>query len=101
MPAHYNLRSFLRQLSRELLIQLFHHQEIEIGAVLSALKTRQIDPIFAALNALPEDQRQKLDEDFRNINLLSTPGGIRQIIEEARFQGFDIIENLRPIASLI
>jgi hypothetical protein len=101
MPAHYNLRSFLRQLSRELLSELFEHHAIEIGLDLSALKKRQIDPIFAAINALADDRRQPLDEDFRNIDSLSTPGGISQIIQEARFQGFDIIEDLRPIASLI
>jgi hypothetical protein len=66
-----------------------------------ALKKRQIDPIFAAINALPDDRRQPLDEDFRNIDSISTPGGISQIIEEARFQGFDIIETLLPFASLI
>jgi hypothetical protein len=101
MPGHYNLRSFLRQLSRELLTELFEHHAIEIGLELSALKKRQIDPIFAAINTLPDDRWQKLDEDFRNIDSLSTPGGIRQLIEEARFQGVDIIEDLLPIASLI
>jgi hypothetical protein len=101
MPGHYNLRSFLRQLSRELLSELFEHNEIDIGLDLSALKKRQIDPIFAAINALPDDRRQPLDEDFRNIGSISTPGGISQIIGEARFQGFDIIEKLLPFASLI
>ena len=100
MPAHYNLRSFLRQLSRELLSKLFEHHEIEIGLDLSALKKRQIDPIFSAINALPDDLRQPLYEDFRNIDSISTPGGISQIIEEARFQGFDIIGSLLPFASL-
>jgi len=38
MPAHYNLRSFLRQLSRELLGELFEHHTIDIGLDLSALK---------------------------------------------------------------
>ena len=101
MPAHYNLRSFLRQLSRELLTALFEHHTIDIGLDLSALKKRQIDPIFGAINALPDDRRQPLDEDFRNIDSISTPGGISQIIEVARFQGFDIIESLLPFTSLI
>lgn len=101
MPAHYNLRSFLRQLSRELLSELFEHHTIDIDLDLSTLKQRQIDPIFAAIHALPDDRRQALDEDFRNIDSLSTSGGISQIIEEARFQGFDIIKSLLPFASLI
>src|SRR5437588_393747 len=50
MPAHYNLRSFLRQLSRELLSELFEHHTIDIDLDLSTLKQRQIDPIFADLN---------------------------------------------------
>jgi ABC-type amino acid transport substrate-binding protein len=58
MPAHYNLRSFLRQLSRELLNELLEHHAIDIDLDLSALKKRQIDPIFAAVNALPDDRRQ-------------------------------------------
>jgi hypothetical protein len=49
MPAHYNLRSFLRQVSRELLNEIFQHHAIETGLDLSALKKRQIDPIFAKI----------------------------------------------------
>lgn len=101
MPADYNLRNFLRQLSRELLNQLFQHHAIEIDLDLSALKKRQIDPIFVAINALPDDRRQSLDEDFRNIVSLATPAGISHLIEEARFHGFDIIQDLHPIQSLI
>jgi len=101
MPAHYNLRSFLRQVSRELLNEIFQHHAIETGLDLSALKKRQIDPIFAKINALPDNQRQPLDEDFRNISSLATSGGISQLVEEARFQGFEIIEDLHPITSLI
>ena len=101
MPAHYNLRSFLRQLSRELLKELFDRHGIETGLELSALKKRQIDPIFETINALSEDRRQKLDDDFRNILSLATPGGIRHIVEEARFQGFELIEELQPIPSPI
>jgi hypothetical protein len=29
MPGHYNLRNFLRQLSRELLSELFEHHAVE------------------------------------------------------------------------
>jgi hypothetical protein len=101
MLAHYNLRSFLRQLSRKLLSEVFKHHAIEISLDLSALKRRQIDPIFAAINSLPDDRRQQLDEDFQNIDSLSTSGGVQQLIEEARFQGFEIIEDLRPLASFI
>ena len=101
MPAHYNLRSCLRQLSRGLLAELLNHHAIDVALDLSTLKKQQIDPIFAAINALPDDRRQPLDEDFRNIVSLASVGGVSQIIEEARFQGFEIIQELRPIASLI
>ena len=69
MPAHYSLRSCLRQLSRELLIQLLDHHAIDISLDLSTLKKRQIDPILAAINVAPDDRRQPLDDDFRNIGL--------------------------------
>jgi hypothetical protein len=101
VPAHYHLRSFLRQLSRELLTELFEYHSIEIGVGLSALKKRQIDPIFASVSSLLDDERKLLDEDFRDIVSLATPAGISQIIEEARFQGFDIVQGLHPIGSLI
>jgi hypothetical protein len=101
MPTHYNLRSFLRQLSRDLLTDFVNSHSIEIGFDISALKKRQIDPIFAALNVLPDDPRQKLDEDFRNVFALATPAGVSHIIEEARFRGIEIVEELRPITSLL
>ena len=101
MPAHYNLRSCLRQLSRELLTELLNHHAIDVALDLSTLKKQQIDPIFAAINAVPNDRRLPRDEDLRHIVSLATPGGISQIIEEARFQGAEIIQDLHPIASLI
>jgi hypothetical protein len=101
MPAHYNLRNFLRQLSRELLTDFFNGHSIEIGLDISVLKKRQIDPIFSALTVLPDDRRQKLDEDFRNVFALATPAGVSHIIEESRFRGVQIVEELRPITSLL
>jgi hypothetical protein len=50
-----------------LLTELFEYRAIEIGLDLSALKKRRIDPIFASASSLPDDRRQLLDEDFRNI----------------------------------
>jgi hypothetical protein len=99
MPAHYNLRNLLRQLSRELLSDLFDSHSVQIDLDLSALKKRQIEPIFAAITALPDDQRHKLDDDFRQIFALATPAGITHIIDEARFRGIEIVHRLRPIAS--
>jgi hypothetical protein len=66
-----------------------------------ALKKRQIDPILGAFNVLPDEPRQKLDEVFRNVLALATPAGVSLIIEEARFRGIEIVEELRPITSLL
>jgi hypothetical protein len=101
MPGHYNLVSFLRQLSRELLTELFASHAIDVGLDVSALKKRQIEPIFAAINVLPDDQRCKLDEDFQNIAALATQAGITHIIDEARFGGIEIIDSLRPIRLML
>jgi hypothetical protein len=71
MPAHYTLPSFLRQLSRDLLTELFLHHRIDLGLDLKVPKKRGIEPIVSAVNRLPDEQRQILDPAFRNIQALA------------------------------
>jgi hypothetical protein len=87
MSGHFTLKGFLRQASRRLFAEYLHARGIDLGLDIAALKPRNIDPIVEALNRLADDQRAGLDRDFQDIAALASEAGLRQIIDEARFQG--------------
>jgi hypothetical protein len=101
MPARYTLPSFLRQLSRDLLTELFVHHRIDLGLDLKVPKKRVTEPIVSAINRLPDEQRQILDPAFRNIQALSNGAGLKHVIDEAWYSGLDITENLEPHRSFL
>ena len=71
MSRHYILSTFLRQTSNNLLGEYFQRQGLLQDIDFDSLKPREIDPLINAINALPDDQRQLVDSDFRDISLLA------------------------------
>jgi len=49
------------------------------------LKEAEVEPIFKAFTALPEEQQADMEVDFQDINALATDGGIEVLRNEAAF----------------
>src|SRR6185312_15108435 len=79
-----------------LLSQLLDFHHIDLGLDLKATKKRGVEPIFAAINGLPDDARGALDPTFRNIQALASEAGLKHVLDEARCSGVDIIAGLEP-----
>jgi hypothetical protein len=58
------------------------------------LKETEVEPIYDAWQALPEQVRELIEWEFRRVYGLATADGIRAIIEEGRFHGLDLTADL-------
>jgi hypothetical protein len=86
MARHYSTTSFFRQVPNALLARYFHERGLFVDLDFSAIKETKPDSLFAAWLYLPEQQRNEMDADFRDIFELSCEKGFRAIIDEAQWQ---------------
>jgi hypothetical protein len=83
MGRPYALSRFLRQTPNRLLQQYFAECALLVTVDFDSPKEREIDAIQAAILALPEADRQKVEADFRDIDALASERGFRAMIDEA------------------
>ncbi len=85
MVRHYTTREFFRQMPSALLARYFVvHQALADGDVLK-LKGGRPEELFAAWLLLPEDQRNLMDAECKEIFSLSCESGWCAIRDEAHF----------------
>jgi hypothetical protein len=101
MAYHYTLKNFVRQASNTLLVEYFRAKGINLGVDLEALKPKNVDPIADAIDRLGEDEQNKVNRDFQKVAALGDRAGLRQIVEEARFNGLDIAPGLEAQRSVV
>ena len=83
---HYATKNFFRQIPKILLARYFHKHGLFSDMDIAAMKETKIDKLFFAWIDLPENQRNELDAEFREIFEMSCEKGFRAIIDEARWQ---------------
>jgi len=86
MPRHYSTRDFFRQIPNVLLARYFEGQGLFGDLDFAAMKEGKPDELFAAWLALPDNQRNAMDAEFRDIFEMSCEKGFRAIIDEATWQ---------------
>ncbi|MET0107205.1 MAG: hypothetical protein ABW072_18985 [Sedimenticola sp.] len=69
----------------KLLARYFEARDVELGVEFGDLTETQVEHIFEAFTALPEEQQTGMDIDFQDINTLATDGGIDALRNEAAF----------------
>lgn len=98
MPKTFDPKYVLRQVSNHLLRDLFetHQLELELEMPWDDLGETEIDPIFAAWQALPEPQCRAVEIVLHEVaDMAAGDGGIRAIVEEANRQGnTDLLDEL-------
>jgi hypothetical protein len=85
VARHYSTREFFRQMPNALLARYFQARGLFGDLDFSAMKETQPDELFAAWLHLPDDQRNEMDAEFRDIFELSCEKGFRAIIDEAEW----------------
>jgi len=86
MAGHYSTRDFFRQMPNVLLARYFEGQGLFGDLDFAAMKEGKPDELFAAWLALPDNQRNAMDAEFRDIFEMSCEKGFRAIIDEATWQ---------------
>ena len=95
MARQYSPRNFFRHVPNRLLEQYFKEKKVLAEIKFDELKETKIEPIYEAWLSLPEKERNDIEKDFREIDLLSTEGGTKAIIDEAKWHK----EELGPVLS--
>jgi len=85
MATQYQHRQFFRRVPNALLAEYFEARAVDLNVPFDDLNETQVDPIFEAFTALPEEQQATMEVDFQDINALATDGGIDALLNEAGF----------------
>lgn len=94
---HYALKSFLRAAPNELLAEYFKRDGLLSDIDFSKLTPRKIEPVFEAIQQSPDDARTKLDTDFQDIFALGYEGGVKLLLDEARYNDLDFVTPFEPL----
>ena len=85
MASQYQHRQFFRRVPNALLARYFEARDTDLGVDFASLTETQVEPIFEAFTALPEERQAAMEVDFQDINALATDGGIKALCNEAAF----------------
>ncbi|MFZ0663975.1 MAG: hypothetical protein WAM66_14900 [Acidobacteriaceae bacterium] len=86
MGRHYSTRDFFRQMPNRLLARYFAARAVLAEVDFAALKETKPDDLFAAWLELPEDKRNAMDAELREIHAMSCVKGWCAIRDEAQWQ---------------
>ena len=76
MARHYSTRSFFRQIPNDLLARYFEGQALFGELDFATMKETRPDELFRAWLELPEEQRNAMDAEFREIFEMSCEKGV-------------------------
>lgn len=94
MANDYAPKLFLRQAENALLREYFTARG-ELGDIdWDNTEETDIDAIYAAWQALPEDKAEEIEQQFQDVFDLASAEGIRTLVEEGKFQDIDLTEEL-------
>ncbi|MGD1041496.1 MAG: hypothetical protein ABR913_00365 [Sedimentisphaerales bacterium] len=96
MSRNYAPKAFLRQTPNRILKEYFHRKNLLGEIDFDTLGETEIDTIYAAMENLPDKERNSVEADFRQINEMSCEVGVRVLIEEAEsvFHKLNVSANL-------
>lgn len=86
MGRHYSTKDFFRQMPNALLARYFAKHDVLAELDFTALKETKPEPLFEAWLELPEDRRNEMDAELREMHALSCEKGWCAIRDEAVWQ---------------
>jgi hypothetical protein len=99
MAKQYQPKRFFRQVPNSLLEQYFKRNAEALEVGFDQLTETKIEPLYEAWLELPEDEAKKIERDFREIDYLASEGGIKAILDEARWHGEELAEAFADMES--
>jgi len=89
MANDYAPKLFLRQAENALLSEYFTARGELTDIDWGSLNETEVDPIYNAWQALPEEKQEEVERDFRDIFDLASVDGTRTLIDESKFHNPD------------
>lgn len=83
MARQYSTNDFLRRTPNKLLKRYFETHGDSSGIPWQTLDQTEIEPILQAINDAPKRIRDKIESDFREVELMADDGGIQTLMDEA------------------
>lgn len=99
MVREYQPRRFFRHAPNLMLQRYFGLHDVLSNVGFGSLTETQVEPIYEAWLALPDDVRKEMEQDFQAIDELATEGGSRAILDEALWHGEDLAEQFAAHSS--
>ncbi|MBW6503128.1 N-acetylmuramoyl-L-alanine amidase [bacterium] len=94
MASNYAPNQFFRQAKISLLRDYFTRRKMLEDMEWDNLKETETKPIYDAWQVLPEQTREEMEFEFRQVHDMATANGAWAIIEEGRFHVLDLTADL-------
>jgi hypothetical protein len=85
LAGQYSHKQFFRHIPNVQLENYFTSKNIDLGINLLDLNEKDVESIFQAFTALPEEQQASVEAEFQDIDAMACDGGITTLIDEADF----------------
>ena len=98
---HYSPKRFFRDVPPNYLELYFSGKGLLQGFDYGALAEGDVDALYTAWEALPEEARAESEQDFKEIDALACEGGIKAVIDDAEWYGEEklLLEGMEPLRS--
>ena len=90
MSNNYSPKHFFRRVPNHLLKKYFKRQNVLSDLDFKKFNETKVEPIYQAWLTLSQDIRNKIEQDFQDINHMATESGSKAIIDEANYHGEDL-----------
>lgn len=97
MAREYQPRQFFRQVPNRLLERYFSSRNALSEVDFAKLPETKVELIHEAWLQLPEDARNAMERDFREVHDLGSEGGNKAILDEAQFHGEDLADSFSKL----
>jgi len=101
VTSDYAPKPFLRQTENKLLRAYFGGKELLHEIDWDNLKETDVDAVYDAWQALPQQERVKIESDFQVIFDVASVDGVRILIEEGRYKGIDLKPGLDALGGFL
>ncbi len=87
MSRHYSPKRFFREVPDGYLASYFRRRDLVPIMQLTSKTTLDVDALHSALEALPDDLRLDIEQDFAEIDALACESGIQAVLDDAEWWG--------------
>jgi hypothetical protein len=87
MSKHYSPKRFFREVPVDYLVRYFKQKQLLAEFDFNQWKESGVEALNAALEALPEELRNGVEQDFNEIDALACEGGIKAILDDVDWYG--------------